>query len=73
MIVTHPEDGARLVCGLPMRGRGDLVLQLGGEPDLRDPPNAGACLESGNRLRVRISDPLKQRVAGLRRLSRKPG
>ncbi|TDB91508.1 glycosyltransferase family 2 protein [Actinomadura sp. KC216] len=54
---THPAEGARLVRVLPVRGRGDLGLELGGGPVPGDLPDAEASLSSGNRLRVRIEAP----------------
>ncbi|GAA4233758.1 hypothetical protein GCM10022254_36960 [Actinomadura meridiana] len=57
VINARAAGGARLVRALPVHGRGDLVLELGGEPEPADFPAAEASLESGNRLRVRIAAP----------------
>ncbi|RFS86061.1 glycosyltransferase [Actinomadura spongiicola] len=57
VIVTRPTDGARLIRALPVRGRGALVLALGGDLDAADLPEADASLTPQNRLRVRIGAP----------------
>lgn len=55
VISTRPPGRARLIRVLPRRGRGDLVLELGGGPVLGDLPDADADLGPGNGLRVRIA------------------
>ncbi|MFI0405932.1 glycosyltransferase family 2 protein [Actinomadura sp. 3N508] len=57
VIDTRPAEGARLVRLLPVRGRGDLGLELGGGPVPGDLSDAEASLAGGNRLRVRIDAP----------------
>ncbi|TMQ89895.1 glycosyltransferase family 2 protein [Actinomadura soli] len=57
VISTRPPGRARLIRVLPLSGRGELVLELGGGPVPGDLPDAEAALGPGNRLRVRIGTP----------------